>query len=48
VLRYANERGCPWDGATCINAAAQGHLVVLRYAHEHGFPLESTAAVMQL
>jgi uncharacterized protein YabN with tetrapyrrole methylase and pyrophosphatase domain len=38
MLRYAHERGCPWDEYTCSEAAGRGHLEVLRYAHEHGCP----------
>ena len=36
MLQWAREQGCPWDGATCANAAAGGHLEVLRWAREHG------------
>ena len=37
TLRYAHEHehGAPWNADTCSNAAAEGHLDCLRYAHEH-------------
>ncbi|KAG5190987.1 hypothetical protein JKP88DRAFT_296870 [Tribonema minus] len=38
VLRFAHERGCPWDSRVCRVAAHKGHLDVLRYAREHGCP----------
>ena len=28
--------GCPWDEATCANAATRCQLACLRYAHEEG------------
>ena len=37
-LRYAHERGCPWDRYTCSIAASGGHLECLGYLHEHGCP----------
>ena len=36
VLKYAHEKGCPWDELTCACAAEGGHLAVLKYAHENG------------
>ena len=38
VLKYAHEKGCPWNEGTCIAAAKGGHLNVLKYAHENGCP----------
>ena len=38
VLKYAHEKGCPWDEWTCSYAACGGHLDVLKYAHENGCP----------
>ena len=35
MLKYAHEKGCPWDGRTCRFAAGGGHLDVLEYAHEN-------------
>ena len=35
-LRYAHEKGCPWDKDICTEASSNGHLECLRYAHEHG------------
>ena len=29
---------CPWDEVTCSNAAKNGHLECLKYAHENGCP----------
>ena len=37
-LKYAHEKGCPWDEVTCSNAAKNGHLKCLKYAHENGCP----------
>ena len=45
LLRYAHERGCPWDESTCKKAAAGGHLDCLRYAHEHGCPWNENTCV---
>ena len=33
-LKYAHEKGCPWDEETCSKAAYNGHLD----AHENGCP----------
>ena len=38
MLRWARERGCPWDSSTCFWAAAHGHLEVLRWARENNCP----------
>ena len=35
---YAHNNECPWDEDTCFEAAAQGHLDVLKWAREHGCP----------
>ena len=37
MLRWARERGCPWDELTCALAASRGHLQVLQWAREHGW-----------
>ena len=37
-LKYAHEKGCPWDAKTCSEAAQRGHLECLKYAHEKGCP----------
>ena len=37
-MKYAHERGCPWDEGTCWYAAENGHLECLKYAHERGCP----------
>ncbi|KAL6053844.1 Ankyrin repeat-containing domain [Balamuthia mandrillaris] len=41
VLKWARERGCPWDTWTCIRAAEGGHLEVLQWARERGCPWDS-------
>ena len=35
-LKYAHEKGFPWNKRTCMEAAYGGHLHVLKYAHENG------------
>ena len=40
-LKYAHERGCPWDAKTCWYAAKYGHLECLKYAHERGCPWDA-------
>lgn len=40
-LRYAHERGCPWDESCCNSAARNGHADCLRYAHERGCPWDA-------
>ena len=40
-LKYAHERGCPWDELTCAYAAKLGNLECLKYAHEHGCPWDA-------
>ena len=36
MLKYAHERGCPWDEWTCRQAAEHGHFDVLKYLRENG------------
>ena len=36
VLRWAREKGCPWNSLTCSRAARGGHLEVLKWARENG------------
>ena len=38
VLRWAREKGCPWDESTCAKAAEGGHLEVLQWARANGCP----------
>jgi hypothetical protein len=38
VLKWAHEKGLPWDKDTCAAAAGKGHFDVLKYVHEHGCP----------
>jgi hypothetical protein len=38
VLRWAREKGCPWNKWTCAAAARGGHLDVLKWARERGCP----------
>ncbi|CAN0450317.1 unnamed protein product, partial [Scytosiphon promiscuus] len=38
ILRWAHLNGCPMDNLTCSAAAAQGHLAVLQWARQNGFP----------
>jgi hypothetical protein len=35
-LKYAREKGCPWNEWTCSAAASNGFLDCLKYAHENG------------
>ena len=30
--------GCPWDEETCTEAAINGNIECLKYAHENGCP----------
>ena len=32
------KNGCPWSEETCFEAALNGHLECLKYAHENGCP----------
>ena len=43
-LKYAHEKGCPWDEETCYYAARGGHLEILKYAHEKGCPWDERQA----
>ena len=38
VLKWAREKGCPWNSLTCSRAAKGGHLEVLKWARENGCP----------
>jgi hypothetical protein len=40
LLKWAreNKRGTAWDSGTCVHAALNGHLHVLKYLHENGCP----------
>ncbi len=40
-LRYAREKGCPWDKDTPAFAALNGHLECLRYAYENKCPWDT-------
>ena len=44
MLKYAHEKGCPWDELTCQYAARGGYLCVLKYAHENGCPWNERTA----
>jgi hypothetical protein len=35
---YENGCGCPWHKRTCCEAARNGHLDVVQFAHEHECP----------
>jgi hypothetical protein len=34
--KWARANGCPWDAFTCVLAALNGHLEVLKWAAVHG------------
>jgi hypothetical protein len=38
VIKWARKNGCPWNYATCYNAAKGGHLAVLQWARENECP----------
>ena len=38
MLVWAKEQGCPWTTRTSADAAAGGHVEVLRWAREHDCP----------
>jgi len=38
ILKWAREKGCPWDLSTCNKAAMNGHFDVLNWARENGAP----------
>ena len=42
---YAYKNGCEWNKYTCDNAAKNGHLECLEYAHKNGYPLGEDAAM---
>ena len=47
-LIYAHENGAPWDGWTCNNAVARGHLDCLMYATvNHAPDAQSHAHLIQ-
>ena len=35
--------GCPWDAHTCLRAAQNGHVEVLRWLRENGCPWDAEA-----
>ena len=37
-LKYAHEKGCPWDENTCINVAMRGNIECLIFAYDNGCP----------
>ena len=39
-LKYAHEKGCPWDADTCSCAAKKVTSSVYKYAHENRLSLE--------
>jgi hypothetical protein len=41
LLKWAREKGCPWDSDTCAYAAKGGHLEVLKWARQNGCPWNS-------
>ena len=45
-LKYAHEKGCPWDEETCYHATRGGHLEILKYAHEKGCPWDERTCAM--
>ena len=38
LVKRARENGCPWGFDTCAWAAGGGHLKVLKWARENGYP----------
>ena len=38
LLKFLQEKGCPWDEGTCRGAAFAGNLECLKYAREKGCP----------
>ena len=38
MLQWARASGCPWNAATCSEAALGGHLEVLQWARANGCP----------
>lgn len=45
TLRYARANGCEWHPEVCAQAAANGHLNCLKYAHENGAPLPKNSNI---
>lgn len=41
LVKALSVLGCKWDGRTCIIAASNKNMDMLKYAHEHGCPLQS-------
>jgi hypothetical protein len=39
LIKYLRSKNYKWNTQTCINAASNGHLDCLKYAHENGRPL---------
>jgi hypothetical protein len=37
-VKWARDRGCPWDAETCAAAAGAGNLAVLQWLRKHGCP----------
>ena len=46
LLKYAHEKGCPWDEMTCSYAALNGCLDCLQYAHENGCPWDRWTCIL--
>lgn len=42
ILKWAREKGCPWDHMTCRAAAEGGHSEVLQWARQNGCPWDSS------
>lgn len=42
VLRWVQQRGCPWDERTCAALALHGNLALLDWAHRMGCPCDRT------
>jgi hypothetical protein len=38
LLKWLREQQCPWNWATCANAAMYGHVEIMRWAREQGCP----------
>ena len=49
MLKWARQHSCAWSAETCMEAARQGHLVVLQWAHKHNCPWheETTRVALQ-
>ncbi len=44
-LKYAHERGCPWNEWVCSFAAENGHFECLKYAHENKCPWDEETCI---